>query len=104
MKLMTLLGAGVLAAGTITVLPAEAQRYDGAYRHGRGDYGRYHGGHRGAYRGYGYRGDHRRYGYGYRGNYHRPRHGWRGYRGRPRVVCRIQRGYYGPVRRCFNAY
>ena len=68
-------------------------------RHGnrgwRGDRG-WRGGDRG-YRGYGggYRGDHgyRGGGYGYRGP--------RGY-GRSRVVCRIERGYYGPVRRCFR--
>ncbi|MCK8455778.1 MULTISPECIES: hypothetical protein [Sphingomonas] len=103
MKIIAMFAAGALAAGTlISPTPADAQRHgwDGP-RGGPGWHGP-RGGHRGwhgdrrwngprhAYRGYsgGYRG-----GYGYRGP--------RGY-GRSRVVCRIQRGYYGPVRRCFR--
>ncbi|SEM43672.1 hypothetical protein SAMN05192583_0204 [Sphingomonas gellani] len=108
MKLMALLGVGALVAGTVTALPVAAQRYDHGYRDGY----RGHDGYRGGpgYRHHGYRGgyDHRGYrgGYGYRGDYgyRGPRHGWRGYRGRPRVVCRVHRGYYGPERRCFQAY
>lgn len=100
MKIIAMLGAGALAIGAFGAVPADAQRYgyDG-YRGGghgwhgggyRGNHG-YRGGYRGGYRDRGYRGY--RGGYGYRGP--------RGY-GRNRVVCRIQRGYYGPVRRCFR--
>ena len=60
MKLLALLGAGVLAAGTVTAAPAEAQHYGRGYHHG--GYGYRHGGF--GYRGgAGYRGG---YGYGYR--------------------------------------
>lgn len=87
MKLVTLLSAGALAAGTLVAgaAPAEAQRW------GYGQHRGWHGGYR-HYRPY------RRgpaYGYGYRP--------YRGY-ARSRVVCRVHRGYYGPVRRCFRAY
>ena len=105
MKIVAMFAAGALAAGTLVAsAPADAQRYgwDGP-RDGPGwhDRGRHEGrgwddrrgwdGPRHGYRGYrdGYRGG----GYGYRGP--------RGY-GRSRVVCRIERGYYGPVRRCFE--
>ena len=86
MKLVTLLSAGALAAGTLVAAatPAEAQRW--GYGQDRG----WHGGHH--YRPY------RRgpvYGYGTRP--------YRGY-GRSRVVCRVHRGYYGPVRRCLRVY
>jgi len=85
MKLIALLGAGALAATMVSAAPADAQRY--GYRHGHESYGHresFRGHHRPAYRG----------GYGYR---------HRGYR-RGRVVCRVRRGYYGPVRRCFRVY
>ena len=103
MKIIAMFAAGALAAGTLfSATPADAQRHGwggprgGPAWHGpRGGHRGWHGdrrwnGPRHAYRGYGggYRG-----GYGYRGP--------RGY-GRSRVVCRIQRGYYGPVRRCFR--
>ena len=86
MKLVTLLGAGALAASTLvaTATPAEAQRW--GYSQDRGWHDGRH------YRPY------RRgpaYGYGYRP--------YRGY-ARSRVVCRVHRGPYGPVRRCFRAY
>lgn len=101
MKIIAMFAAGALAAGTLFAsAPADAQRHGWNGPHGgpgwhgpRGDRG-WHGrrgwdGPRHGYRGYrGYRG-----GYGYRGA--------RGY-GHSRVVCRIERGYYGPVRRCFR--
>ena len=100
MKLIAMFGAVALAAGTIvTAAPAEAQRgphngwHDRGPGHGNWDRGRrwdrgprWNRGPRWG-RGYGYRQPH--YGYG------------RGY-GRGRVVCHIERGYYGPVRRCFR--
>ena len=94
MKLMTLFGAGALAAGTMLAgVPADAQRYGHAQDHGRYDH-RYGG--RDHFRGgYGYhgRGHGRGYGYGYgRGYGHRRGH----------LVCRVRRGYYGPVRHCFR--
>ena len=98
MKIIAMLGAAALAVGAIGAAPADAQRhgYDGHHRGGPGWHG---GGYRGdrGFRDRGYRGH--RGGYGYRGNY-----GYRGQRGygRSRVVCRVQRGYYGPVRRCFR--
>ena len=112
MKIIAMFAVGALAAGTLFAsAPADAQRHgwDGPRRGGdwHGDRG-WHGnrgwhGDRGwrgrdrGYRGYagGYRGD-----YGYRGGGYGYR-GPRGY-GRSRVVCRIERGYYGPVRRCFR--
>ena len=109
MKIIAMFAAGALATGTLfAAAPADAQRYgwDGPRDHHdwhgpRGDRG-WHGrrgwddrrGWDGPRRGYGgYRGGYRDSGYGYRGP--------RGY-GRSRVVCRIERGYYGPVRRCFR--
>lgn len=103
MKLIALFGAGALAAGTmVAAAPADAQRY--GYGH---DYGRHDG--RDHYRP-GYR-EFERYGYGHGGGYghrggHRGGYGFhRGYGyGHGRLVCRIHRGYYGPVRRCFRIY
>lgn len=105
MKLIALFGAAALAAGTVvTATPAEAQR--GGWHHGGpdggpgGDRGRGHGWGRGGHdwnRGRGWdRGPRWRGNYGYG----RPGYGY-GY-GRSRVVCRLQPGYYGPVRRCFR--
>ena len=97
MKIIAMFAAGALATGTLfAAAPADAQRYgwDGPRGHHdwhgpRGDRGW-----DGPRRGYGgYRGGYRDSGYGYRGP--------RGY-GRSRVLCRIERGYYGPVRRCFR--
>ncbi len=96
MKIIAMLGAAALAVGAIGAAPADAQRYGYDGHRGGGWHG---GGYRGdrGFRDRGYRGH--RGGYGYRGNY-----GYRGHRGygRSRVVCRVQRGYYGPVRRCFR--
>ncbi|QNE30954.1 hypothetical protein F1C10_02595 [Sphingomonas sp. NBWT7] len=88
MKLIALTAAGLLAASALTPVPADAQRrgwHDD--RDWRGDRG--------------WRGDRRHW----RGD----RRHWRGsrghryrYRPRQRVVCRVVRGYYGPVRRCFT--
>lgn len=83
MKLAILIGTALLGTAGIAAAPAEAQRYDsgrdrGGYRGWHGDRG-----------GHQYRGDRRHLG---------PR--WRGGYGRQRVVCRVHRGYYGPVRRC----
>jgi hypothetical protein len=85
MKIIAMFAAGALATGTLfAAAPADAQRYGWDGRRGWN----------GPRRGYGgYRGGYRDSGYGYRGP--------RGY-GRSRVVCRIERGYYGPVRRCFR--
>lgn len=101
MKLIALLGAGAVAAGTmVAAAPADAQHYGhGRYdRHHdervyrRGDYRPHRSGYR--YRGYGQ--GYGRGGYGYRGRGH-------GY-GHRRVVCRIHRGWHGPERRCFTVY
>ncbi|MEH3159342.1 MAG: hypothetical protein PGN08_10705 [Sphingomonas taxi] len=97
MKLIAMFGAAALMAGTVlTATPAEAQRHgwdrgdrDGWHDRGRRGWDRQRGWDRG--RGYGYGRD---YGYN-RGN-----RGWN----RGRVVCRMERGYYGPVRRCFRVY
>jgi len=89
MKLIALLGAGALAATMVSAAPADAQRY--GYRHDHGSYG-HRDGFRGDYRPGYHRGYGPRYGYGHRGY------------GRGRVVCRVHRGYYGPVRRCFRVY
>lgn len=79
MKLAILIGAALLGTAGIAAAPAEAQRHDRWGDRGwHGDRGGHH-----------YRGDRRHRG---------PR--WRGGYGRPRVVCRVHRGYYGPVRRC----
>ena len=64
MKLLALLGAGALAAGTmIAAVPADAQHYGHGYHRGHD----YHGG-------YGY--GHRPYGGGYRYRHYGPR--WHG--------------------------
>jgi len=93
MKIIGILGAGILATMALGAGPAEAQRYgyDG-YRDGRGwQGGRDH--HRGWREGRGYD----------RGYYGDQRRGYRqGYRARTRTVCQWDRGYYGPVRRCFR--
>lgn len=93
MKLIALLSAGALAAGTMAAMPADAQRYHDGYGYHHGYDGYRHGYDRGGYgRGY--------YGHGYRHGYYGPGYGYRHHR----VICRIHRGYYGPVRRCFPAY
>lgn len=97
MKLLAFTAAGVLAASALTPVSADAQRrgwHDDRGWHGdRGWRGR----------------DDRRW----RGGWNRGRHGyWNGhgrrygyrYRPRQRVVCNVVRGYYGPVRRCFNVW
>lgn len=97
MKLLALLGAGLLASGTLVAAAAptaaEAQRYgwnDRGYGHGYG-----HDRYRGYGRHRGWRGDrwHRggRRAYGYRDGYRRGR-----------VICRVHRSYDGPVRTCFR--
>ncbi|MEG8026735.1 hypothetical protein [Sphingomonas aerolata] len=109
MRIIAFFAAGALAAGTlVAAAPADAQRYGwdgprGGGHHDRGWHGPRHrydgyrdGGYRGGYRD-GYRGGYRGHHGGYRAHYGYG--GPRGY-GRSRVVCRIQRGYYGPVRRC----
>ena len=80
MKILALAAAGLLSAMAMTPFQADAQP-----RHGwHGDRGHHGGWNRG-----------RNWN---RGNYYA---GYRGrYRPRSRVVCRIHRGYYGPVRRC----
>ncbi len=85
MKITAILGAGALAIGSLVVTAAPAA----AQRHGHSRYERDHHD-RGRY--YGQR-------YQRRGNVYR-------YRShvRSRVVCRVQRGYYGPVRRCYRIY
>lgn len=105
MKIVAFIGAGLLAAGTIAAVPADAQRHGYGRHHGYG----HGGGYRGYHGGYGHRG-----GYGFRGGY-RPGPRWHsGYRhrgygwnrgprwrgGYGRVVCRV--GYYG--RRCLRPY
>jgi hypothetical protein len=91
MKLLALAAAGLLAGSAVAVpAPAEAQRF-----HHR-DYGRHYGWH-GPRPGYGYRRH-----YGWRGGY-RPYYR-SGYRQGPRTVCRLHRGYYGPVRRCYRVW
>ena len=97
MKITAFFAAGALAVATlVSAAPAEAQRYGwdgprGGHGHGYGRGGRWDGPR------HGYRGHRGQYGYG--GGYR----GHRGY-GRSRVVCRFQRGYYGPVRRCRTIY
>ena len=97
MKIIAAIGAGLLATATFAAVPAEAQGrygYNAGYGYGHGD---------------GWRGDRRdwrdhRRGYrndrGWRGDRGRRWHG--GYRARYRTVCRVERSYYGPVRRCFQ--
>ena len=91
MKILALTAAGLLSAMALTPIQADAQTRRGWHGGWHGDRG-WHGGwdrgsHRGWNRGY-------RYG-GYGGGYYRPR---------SRVVCRIHRGYYGPVRRCVRVW
>jgi opacity protein-like surface antigen len=87
MKIIALIGAGLLAGGSITAAaPADAQPRYGW--NGHGGYG-YHGGWRGDRWRDGRRFRAPRYGYGYRP-----------YRVRGRVVCRLRPSYYGPVRVC----
>ncbi len=95
MKIVAMIGAALLATGTVATAPAEAQP-----RHGYG-YDRHD---RGGWRDdRGWRGDRGwRDDRGWRGDRGRRWNG--GYRARGRVVCRVQRGYYGPVRRCFRVY
>lgn len=101
MKLIAMFSAAALAAGTLmTPASAEAQRhgYERGYERGP-DRGHHRGYDRGFNRGpdrHWDRGRHYGYGRGYG-------YGRSGY-GRARTVCRIQRGYYGPVRRCFRVY
>jgi len=104
MKLIALLGAGAIAAGSMmAAAPADAQRYG---YHDGGSYGRDH-----------YRPEHRGYRGGYGDGYGHPRGHGRGYGahggaygfhgggyGRGRLVCRVRHGYYGPVRRCFRIH
>ncbi|MDP1026008.1 hypothetical protein Q5H91_02185 [Sphingomonas sp. KR1UV-12] len=93
MKIIAAIGAGLLATATFAAAPAEAQ--------GRWGYNDYHRGD--GWRGDGWRGDRRDWRgdrRGWRGDRGRRWHG--GYRARYRTVCRIERGYYGPVRRCFQ--
>lgn len=103
MKIFALFGAGALAVASLTAVPAEAQRgWDHGPRHGY-DHGPRGG--PGWDRGRGWdrdrgRGWDRGRGHGYRQHYR----GHRGGYGRGRVVCRVQRGYYGPVRRCVTVY
>ncbi|MHA6722894.1 hypothetical protein [Sphingomonas sp. RS2018] len=95
MKLIAFVAAGLVAAAGLTPATADAQyRGDGW----RGGYDR------GWNDGPRYRDDRRfdnRRGWndrrGWRGN-----RGWHG--GRSRVVCRWDRGYYGPVKRCFRIH
>jgi len=104
MKLIAMIGAAALAAGTIvTATPADAQRYgwDRGDRgwNDRGGFDRGWNDRRGYDRGWrGDRGWHRGWDRGRRYGYDG------GYYGRGRVVCRIHRGYYGPERRCFRVY
>lgn len=103
MKLLAVLGAGLIAVTGITVAaPADAAPHD---RWGRGP---------GWDRGPGWH--HRGPGWDRGPGWHRgPRWdrgpGWnrgprwhRGGYSRPRVVCRWERTWNGPVRRCFNTY
>ena len=100
MKIIAWAAAALIAAGTVTAAPADAQGRDYGWRDGRG----WQDG-RGYDRGRGwddYRDDRRGGGWD-RG---RHRYGWdNGYgHARPRVVCRKVRGYYGRERRCFRVW
>ncbi|MDQ2892614.1 MAG: hypothetical protein M3R64_05940 [Pseudomonadota bacterium] len=117
MNITAMLGAGALAIGSLvfTAAPAEAQRHDQRghdrghqdrdQRHGQDRYDR---GHQNRDQHYGQR----RYDRGHynRGGHYGQRDHRRGYayryrsHVRSRVVCRVQRGYYGPVRRCYRVY
>ncbi|MBJ6123160.1 hypothetical protein [Sphingomonas mollis] len=97
MKIVALIGAGLLASGTFVAASADAQP-----RHGYG---------RGYDRGYGHdrgwRGDRWDRGQRWNGGYRRDRGRWNGGyrgRGRGRLVCHMERGRYGPVRTCFRGY
>ncbi len=105
MKFIAAMGAGLLAvtgfAATATAADAQGRGWhdDRGWRGDRWDRGPgwdrgrgYDRGWRGDRwdRGPGWRGD-RGYGYGY--GYRAPRF---------RTVCRIERGYYGPVRQCYQ--
>ncbi|WP_440978024.1 hypothetical protein ACQHGV_09640 [Sphingomonas pseudosanguinis] len=102
MKLLAVLGAGLIAVTGIAAAPADAAPHD---RWGRGP---------GWDRGPGWH--HRGPGWDRGPGWHRgPRWdrgpGWnrgprwhRGGYSRPRVVCRWERTWNGPVRRCFNTY
>ena len=95
MKIAALIGAGLLATGALTALPAEAQRWD----HHRGPgWDRGPGRHYGHDRGW--RGDRWDRGPRWQGG-HRWQGGprWAG-RGRGRLVC--EHGYYG--RQCYRVY
>ncbi len=97
MRIIAAIGAGLLATATFAAVPAEAQSrygYNG-YDSGRGDGWRGDRGDRNWRGDRGYRNDR-----GWRGDRGRRWHG--GYRARYRTVCRMERGYYGPVRRCFQ--
>ncbi|MBD8548401.1 hypothetical protein [Sphingomonas sp. CFBP 8760] len=89
MKIIALIGAALLATtGTFATAPADAQPRHG-YGYDRHDDRGWRGERRGWRDDRGWRGD-------------RGRGFNRGPRARSRVVCRVQRGYYGPVRRCFR--
>ena len=97
MKIAILVGAALLGAAGVAPVQADAQRYGYQDRYdGRGQGWRDDRGSRGDRN---WRGDRRwRDGRGWRGD-----RGWnRGYRARGRTVCRLERGYYGPIRRCFR--
>jgi hypothetical protein len=94
MKIIALIAAGALGlTGLAAAAPAEAQRY--GWHDGFRDGPRFHRGFR-----------------GHRGGFYAPRrfyapprafYGGRGF-ARPRVVCRIQRGWYGPERVCIRRF
>ena len=99
MKWIALAAAGLMTVGSFTVAApeAQAQRYGWDGHHDRGwrdgrdrDERRWDRRHR----------DERRWdrGYRYRSGYN----GWRGDRGGRR--CFWERGYYGPVKRCYRGY
>ncbi|MDQ1230211.1 MULTISPECIES: hypothetical protein [unclassified Sphingomonas] len=97
MKLLAVLGAGLIAVSGIAAAPAEAAPHD---RWGRGP--GWDRGPGGPHRGPGWdrgRGWDRGPGW-HRGGYERGP-GWRGY-GRPRVTCRWVRTWNGPQRQCFR--
>lgn len=102
MKFITIMSAGLLAAGTVAAMPVEAQRYGYGYGGGQGWHGQRYGSHRG-----GWRGDR----WDRRGPRWQGGHRWdrgprwnRGSRwgrsGYGRVTCRT--GYYG--RECFRTF
>ena len=101
MKMIAFAAAGLIAAGTLSATPADAQRH--GWQDGRGwDDGR--GFDRGRGWDRGRRWDRGRgWDRGRRWNGGR-RYAGGGYYGRPRVTCRWVRSYYGPERRCFSIY